>query len=243
MYKTVSEAVSTATQLASAVQAVSAREIVVAPPFVSLTAVTNAVQGSNIAVSGQDVFWEEEGAYTGEVSPAMLLSAGCRYTIIGHSERRQYFGETNDTVNKKVKACLKAGLPAIVCIGETLQEREEGKTFSILEAQINQGMAGLDPAGLPARMVIAYEPVWAIGTGKTATAAQAEEAHRFIRDQVGKFFGADVAEQVRVLYGGSVKPENIDELMAENNIDGALVGGASLKADSFARIVKFQEKS
>jgi triosephosphate isomerase (TIM) len=238
MYKTVAEAVDTATQLREAVKDVSHRDIGIAPAFVALAPVAQALQGSNIAVMAQNVFWEEEGAFTGEVSPTMLKSAGCTCSIIGHSERRQYFGETDQTVNKKTKKCLKAGLKAVVCIGETLQERESEKTFAVLHTQITEGLAGLTPAQM-AQIVIAYEPVWAIGTGKTATSAQAEEAHRFIRSEIEKMFGNDVSAAVRILYGGSVKPENIDELMAQPDVDGALVGGASLKVDSFARIVKF----
>ena len=238
MYKTVPEAVETATQLKEAVKDVSGRDIVIAPPFVSLHPVAQAIRGSNINLSSQDVFWEDEGAFTGQISPAMLLSAGCTYTLIGHSERRQYFGETNETVNKKTKKSIDQGLKVIVCIGETLEERETGKTFSVLEIQISEGLKGLTPA-LMGTVVIAYEPVWAIGTGKTATAAQAEEAHLFIRNKLKEQFNTDVAEKTRILYGGSVKPDNIDQLMAEKDIDGVLVGGASLKVDSFSRIVKF----
>lgn len=238
MYKTVPEAVATAAQLKEAVTDVSGREIIIAAPFVSLHPVAQVISGSNIALSSQDVFWEEEGAFTGQISPAMLLSAGCAYTIVGHSERRQYFGETNETVNKKTKKSIEKGLKVIVCIGETLEEREAGKTFSVLEKQITEGLKGLTPA-LMESVVIAYEPVWAIGTGKTATTAQAQEAHQFIRNTLKNLFNTDVAEKTRILYGGSVKPDNVDQLMAQQDIDGALVGGASLKADSFARIVKF----
>jgi triosephosphate isomerase (TIM) len=238
MYKTVPEAVETATQLKEAVKGISGRDIVIAPPFVSLYPVGQAIRGSNINLSSQDIFWEEEGAFTGQISPAMLLSAGCTYTLIGHSERRQYFGETNETVNKKTKKSIDQGLKVIVCIGETLEEREAGKTFSVLEIQISEGLKGLTSA-LMGTVVIAYEPVWAIGTGETATAAQAEEAHQFIRNKLKEQFNTDVAEKTRILYGGSVKPDNIDQLMAEKDIDGVLVGGASLKVDSFSRIVKF----
>ena len=238
MYKTVPEAVTTASELKEAVKDISGREIVIAPPFVSLYPVAQVIEGSNINLCSQDVFWEVEGAFTGQISPAMLLSAGCTYTIIGHSERRQYFGETNETVNKKTKKSIDQGLKVIVCIGETLDERESGKTFSVLETQIFEGLKELTHA-LMDSVVIAYEPVWAIGTGKTATATQAEEAHQFIRNKLKGNFNADVAEKTRILYGGSVKPDNIDQLMAEKNIDGVLVGGASLKVDSFSRIVKF----
>jgi len=238
MYKTVPEALETATQLKEAVKGISGRDIVIAPPFVSLYPVAQAIRGSKINLCSQDIFWEEEGAFTGQISPTMLLSAGCTYTLIGHSERRQYFGETNETVNKKTKKSIDRGLNSIVCIGETLKEREAGKTFSVLEIQISEGLKGLTSA-LMGTVVIAYEPVWAIGTGKTATAAQAEEVHQFIRNKLKEQFNTDVAAKTRILYGGSVKPDNIDQLMAEKDIDGVLVGGASLKVDSFSRIVKF----
>jgi triosephosphate isomerase (TIM) len=238
MYKTVPEAVETVKQLKKAVENVSGREIVVAPPFVSLSPVAEVIRGSNIKSAAQDVFWEEEGAYTGEVSPGMLRSAGCTYAIIGHSERRQYFGETNETVNKKIKKSLAGGLRVIVCIGESLQERESGETFSRIQTQLSEGLSGLDASGMEP-VVIAYEPIWAIGTGKTATASQAEEVHGFIREKIQKAYGTATGEELRILYGGSVKPENIDELMAKKNVDGALVGGASLKVESFARIIKF----
>ncbi len=238
MYKTVGEAVETATQLREAVKDVSGRDIGIAPSFVCLAPVAEALKGSNISLMAQNVFWEHEGAYTGEISSAMLKSAGCTCAIIGHSERRQYFGETNETVNRKIKSCLEAGLMAVMCIGESLGEREAGKTLSILETQVAEGLAGLSPEDIE-NVVIAYEPIWAIGTGKTATADQAEEAHQFIRNKLEGPFGRQVAKNTRILYGGSVKPTNIDELMAKDNVDGVLVGGASLKADSFARIVKF----
>lgn len=238
MYKTVPEAVETAIQIKEAVKEVTGREIGIAPAFVALAPLAQALQGSNISVMAQDVFWEEEGAFTGEVSPSMLKSAGCACSIIGHSERRQYFGETDQTVNKKLKKCLEAGLRAVVCIGETLEEREAGNTFSVLKVQVAQGLSGLTAAQM-AQVVVAYEPVWAIGTGKTATAQQAEEAHRFIRSEIEKSFGQEVAAALRILYGGSVKPDNVDELMAQPDVDGALVGGASLKVESFARIIKF----
>lgn len=238
MYKTVPDAVKTATELREAVKGVTGREIGIAPAFVALVPVAQALQGSNISVMAQDVFWEEEGAFTGEVSPSMLKSAGCACSIIGHSERRQYFGETDQTVNKKVKKCLEAGLKPVVCIGETLADRESGNTFAVLKVQVAQSLSGLTAAHV-AQVVVAYEPVWAIGTGKTATAEQAEEAHQFIRNEIEKSFGKAVAEGLRILYGGSVKPDNVDELMAQPDVDGALVGGASLKVESFARIVKF----
>ena len=238
LYKTVPEAVETAVQLKEEVKDTAGREIVIAPAFVALYPVAQALKGSNINLSAQNVFWEKEGAYTGEVSAAMLLSSGCEYTIIGHSERRQYFGETNETVNKKIKESIEEGLKVIFCIGETLQEREAGSTFAVLETQVSEGLQGLS-SSLMGKVVIAYEPVWAIGTGKTATTDQAQEAHLFIRNKLELLFGEEIAEATRILYGGSVKPDNIDQLMAEKDIDGVLVGGASLKVESFSRIVKF----
>ena len=213
-------------------------EIVVAPTFTSLGVVKERIAATNIGLAAQDCFWEEEGAFTGEIAPGMLVDAGCRYVIIGHSERRQYFGETDATVNRKIKAAIKAGLTAIFCIGETLAERESGKTFDVLSTQVRGGLAELSGAEL-ARVIIAYEPVWAIGTGKTATDDQAQEAHAFIRKLVTELYGQGVGTSLRILYGGSVKPENVKGLMAQPDIDGALVGGASLKADSFAAIVNY----
>jgi len=238
MYKTIPEAVETVEQLKEAIKDVSSREVVIAPSFVCLFPVAEVIRRSNIALASQNVFWEDEGAYTGEISPAMLRSGGCTYTIIGHSERRQYFGETNESVNKKSKKSLEGGLKVIVCIGESLEERDNKNTFSILRTQIEGGLRGLT-ADQMREVVIAYEPIWAIGTGKTATADQAEEVHQFIRNQIGEKQGKELSEKTRILYGGSVKPDNIDELMAKKNIDGVLVGGASLKVESFARIVKF----
>jgi len=238
MYKTVEEAVETATRLKEGVQGVSGRDIGIAPPFVSLVPVAEVLNGSNVSLIAQNVFWENEGAYTGEISPRMLRSTGCTCAIIGHSERRQYFGETDETVNKKINACLEAGLKAIVCIGESLDERESGKTFSVLETQVLKGLSGLSPDQME-EIVIAYEPVWAIGTGKTATPTQAQEAHCFIRNKIEELYGKATAGATRILYGGSVKPGNIDELMAEKDVDGALVGGSSLDPESFARIVQF----
>ena len=214
-------------------------EVIVAPAFTSIGAVVDEARGSCIKVAAQNMHWEENGAFTGEVSPVMIRDAGCSHVIIGHSERRQYFAETNQTVNKKVHAALRAGLTPIMCVGETLQEREAGATMRVVETQVREGLIGIgaDDVG---RIIIAYEPVWAIGTGKTATPAQAEEVHCAIRDIVAGIAGPNVAGGLRILYGGSVKPDNIDDLMREQNIDGALVGGASLKVDSFMRIVKFQ---
>jgi triosephosphate isomerase len=212
---------------------------VVAPVFTALDAVSAEINGSNICLSSQNVFWEERGAYTGEIAPGMLKDVGCTYAIIGHSERRQYFGETDETVNKRVKAALAAGLTPIVCVGETLEDRESGKTIEIVARQVKGGLEGLGAAEIE-KLVIAYEPVWAIGTGKTASPEQAEEVHADIRTLVGEIAGADTASGIRILYGGSVKPDNVDVLMSQPDIDGARVGGAALKADSFARIIKFE---
>jgi triosephosphate isomerase len=239
MHKNVSESVALVSQLKEMVADAKGVEVVVAPPFTALAAVAQVLKGSNILLSAQNTFWEESGAYTGEVSPSMLKDIGCACTIIGHSERRQYFGETNETVNKKLKTSLKASLLPIVCIGETLEEREIGKTLKVIEEQVRGGLKGLSSAEME-KVVIAYEPVWAIGTGKTATSEQAQEVHLFIRKVIAELFGSKLAESLRILYGGSVKADTIDELMAQKDIDGALVGGASLKADSFARIVKFK---
>ena len=233
------ESVELVSRLKEMISDVEKVEIVVAPPYTALESVAASIKGSTIFLSAQNIFWEESGAFTGEISPAMLKDIGCQYTIIGHSERRQYFGETNETVNKRLKAALKASLTPIVCIGETLEEREADKTFTVIEQQAREGLNGLSLNEME-KVVIAYEPVWAIGTGKTATPEQAQEVHRFVRKLIAQIFVEEIAEKIRILYGGSVKPDNIDHLMAQRDIDGALVGGASLKADSFARIVKFK---
>lgn len=213
-------------------------EICVCPPFVNLPVAVEAAKGSNVAVGGQNLHWEKEGAFTGEISSAMLLAVGCTHVIIGHSERRQYFGETDDMVNAKLKAALEAALTPIVCVGEVLEEREAGLTDDVLRRQCTRALSKISgrKAG---KLVIAYEPVWAIGTGKTATPAIASEAHSLIRGEVAKALGDEVANNLRILYGGSVKPENVKDLMAEEEIDGALVGGASLNPNSFAAIVKY----
>ena len=212
-------------------------DVVVCPPFTALSDVREALSDSNIALGAQDLYWEDAGAFTGEISAPMLKDIGVQYVIIGHSERRQFFAETNETVNKKIKAALKSGLTPIVCIGETLQEREAGKTFSVIEKQCRESLANFSVKEM-GTMVLAYEPVWAIGTGKTATSQQAQEVHKFIRGLLLKFHGKALAEQLRIQYGGSVKPENITELVMQEDIDGALVGGASLQHDSFVKIVK-----
>jgi len=213
-------------------------EIAICPPFVCLPAVVEGVAGSNLGVGAQNLHWEKEGAYTGEVAAAMLVAVGCTHVIIGHSERRQYFGETDDTVNKKLERALEAGLTPILCVGEVLEEREAGLTEEVLRRQCERGLRGIS-GERAARLVIAYEPVWAIGTGKTATPQLAAEAHRVIRAEAAKALGKEVAQRMRILYGGSVKPENAKALMAESEIDGGLVGGASLDAKSFAAIVKY----
>lgn len=213
-------------------------DIVVAPPFTSLFAVAERLTGTNVELSAQNAFYEEKGAFTGEISPRMVKDAGCSYVIIGHSERRQYFQETDEIINKKIKACQKHGLNVIFCIGESLAEREAGRTYDVLQGQIMNGLSEVDVQ----KLVVAYEPVWAIGTGRTATPEQAQEAHQFIRDQLAKIYHAHAAS-VRILYGGSVTPENVDSLMACPDIDGALVGGAGLNPESFERIVKFKRRT
>jgi len=238
LYKTIAEATDLVNALKPLVAGTSAVEIVVAPVFTSLSRVADALAGSAIRLAAQDCYWEEEGAYTGEVSAKLLADAGCSHVIIGHSERRQYFGETDQSVNKKAKAALAAGLTAIVCVGENLAEREADMTFAVVEAQLKGALAGFSTAML-AGTVIAYEPVWAIGTGKSASDTQAQEVHAFIRNLLATLFGQEAADTIRILYGGSVKPDNIKGLMAQADIDGALVGGASLKADTFAAIANF----
>ena len=238
LFKTGAEAISLVNELKPLVEHTAGVEIVVAPVFTVLGRVSEAVAGSSIMVAAQDCFWEEEGAFTGEVSPKMLKDAGCSHVIIGHSERRQFFSESDETVNRKAMAAISAGLTAIICAGETLGERETDATFNVIERQLAQGLAGLTAVDL-SHVVIAYEPVWAIGTGKTATDEQAQEVHAFIRAFIGRAWGAESAEALRILYGGSVKPENVKDLMRQPDIDGALVGGASLKAESFAAIVNF----
>ena len=210
----------------------------IAPPFTALAAVAEAVRNTPVLVAGQNVAWEKEGAFTGEISPVMLRDAGATMAIVGHSERRHIFGESNQLVNRRLLGALRFDLVPVLCVGETLAEREEGRTFPVLEEQVRQGLADVsfDAAG---RVVIAYEPVWAIGTGRTATREQAQEAHAFIRGVLAGLYEKKLAEAIRILYGGSVKPENIDSLMAEPDIDGALVGGAALQSESFDRIVHF----
>jgi len=213
-------------------------EIVVCPPYIDLADAMEAAKESNVAIGGQNVHWKEEGAFTGEISAAMLLALGVKHVIVGHSERRQYFGETDDTVNLRLKAALEAGLTPICCVGEVLEEREAGLTDDVLRRQCVRAFHAVS-AKKAAKLVVAYEPVWAIGTGKTATPEIAAEAHAVIRREVTEIFGDEFAGKLRILYGGSVKPENAATLMAQEEIDGALVGGASLDAKSFAAIVKY----
>ena len=238
LFKTISEATDMVTELKTLVAENATVEIVVAPVFTALNRVADLAAGSNVHVAAQDCYWEEEGAYTGEVAPKLIKDAGCSHVIIGHSERRQYFGETDLTVNKKVKAAIATGLTAIVCVGETLAEREANTTFAVIESQISGSLYGLTADTLR-QVIIAYEPVWAIGTGKTASDDQAQEVHAFIRSLMARLFSQQEADAIRILYGGSVKPDNVKGLMLRADIDGALVGGASLKADSFAAIVNY----
>lgn len=240
MNKTVEEACDLVRRLKVAIAGVEGVEVAIAPPFTALYAVLQELQGSAIHLSAQNLFWEEKGAYTGEVSPGMLKEVGCEYVIIGHSERRQFFGETDETVNRRMKAALGQGLKPIFCLGETLREREEGETFPLLERQAEGGLRDLGEKEMKS-VVVAYEPIWAIGTGKTATPQQAEEVHRFIRERIERIYSRQIAEEVRIQYGGSVTPENVKGLMSQSNIDGALVGGASLKSETFSKIVRFKE--
>lgn len=230
------EAIEIVTLLKRDLSEVSDVEIVVCPVFTALSDVYDIIQETNIDLGGQNLYWEDEGAFTGEVSAPLLRSVGCKYVIIGHSERRQLFGETDETVNKKINAALNHQLIPIVCVGEVLEEREAQKTFDVIETQLTQSLKDLSDEAMK-QIVIAYEPVWAIGTGKTATPDQAQEVHLFIRGIIEKQCG-EIAQEITIQYGGSVKPENISELIAQPDIDGALVGGASLKADSFTAIVK-----
>ena len=238
MYKTAEQAQAFVSALLPLVWEHTRDDIVLCPPFLSIPAVVEAVHGSRIAVGAQDMSWEKEGAYTGEVSAHMLLAAGCTHVIIGHSERRQYFGETDDTVNRKLRAALAVGLKPIVCIGEQLAEREGGITEDVLRRQCSIAFREIS-GGEAIPLIVAYEPCWAIGTGRTATPELAAEAHRTIRFEAEQAFGEGVATQMRILYGGSVKPENAHALMSQPEIDGALVGGASLDPKSFASIVKW----
>ncbi len=239
--KAISEAVELVNGIKERVAGVDI-DVIVGPVFTALSEVKKNIEGSNIQLSAQDVYWEEGGAFTGEVAPGMLKDVGCDYTIIGHSERRQYFNETNETVNKKIRASLKAGLKIMMCIGEKLEEREAGNTFDVVKDHLSGGLQDIAAENVKESIVIAYEPVWAIGTGKTATPDQAQEVHRFIRGLLTEIYDEDTSETVRIQYGGSVKPENIKDLISMPDIDGGLIGGASLKADSFSQIVNTADK-
>jgi triosephosphate isomerase len=236
MFKTAPEAVALAREIWAAAKNPGDVDVLLAPPFTSLHAVEDVLRGSAILIAGQNMHWESQGAFTGEIAPAMLKTAGCSHVLLGHSERRQIFGETDEGVARKAKAAHAAELVPVICVGETLEERDGGKTESVVRRQIDAALAGLS-AEQVTQSVIAYEPVWAIGTGRNATSAQAQEVHAFIRGLVGKSHGEATAASVRILYGGSVKPDNAGELLASADVDGALVGGASLKADSFLAII------
>lgn len=241
MHKNISEAIELANGLKRELHNMVDLDIVLHPPFTALSEVSEVIVNSNIQLGAQDVYWQEQGAFTGEISALMLKDAGCKFVIIGHSERRQYFSETNQTVNKKIKAAIKTGLVPIVCVGETLKQREESQTLQVIKQQVEQCFTDISVESIK-NLVIAYEPIWAIGTGKNATAAQAEEVQKYIRSLLTKLYDGKTAENIRIQYGGSVKPENIQELIQQPNIDGALVGGASLKIDVFGQIVKICAK-
>jgi triosephosphate isomerase len=239
MHTIVQEAQQLAAAIVQAAAKVSGRDVMIAPPYTALAAVENIISDTGVMLGAQNVHWEEKGAFTGEISAAMLKDVGCDMAIVGHSERRHVFGETDRMINRRITGALQFGLIPVFCIGETLEQRDAGLTMTVLEEQVR---AGLDNIELQdgSKLVVAYEPVWAIGTGKTATEAQAQEAHSFIRDLLADIYEKNIAGQIRILYGGSVKPENIDILMQQDDIDGALVGGAALKAESFERIICFQ---
>jgi len=237
MNKNINEAIELVSSLKSVEKELSEAAVVVIPPFTALREVKKTLEGSSIKLGAQNLFWEEKGAFTGEISPHMLKDAGCAYVVIGHSERRQHFSETDEVVNKKIRAALAQGLVPIMCIGESLEEREKGETITKVDTQLRAGLEGLGKEEM-SLIIIAYEPIWAIGTGLTATPAQAEEVHSFIRDRLRENYGNEIGSYVIILYGGSVKPDNTYSLLKEKNINGALVGGASLEADSFIQIAK-----
>lgn len=239
MYKTVAEGAELVDALLAGLGDLADREVLVCPPFTALAPLGQRLAGTPLALGAQDVFYEEQGAYTGAIAPAMLTDVGCRYVIVGHSERRQYFGDTDETVNRKLRAALAHSLRPIMCVGESKPQRDAGQAETIVTAQVRAGLAEV-PASQISEVVIAYEPIWAIGTGDTATSADAQAMHLAIRRTLAELYGEAAAQEVRIQYGGSVKPDNVDELMAMPDIDGALVGGASLKADSFLRIVQFR---
>jgi len=240
MFKTCPEAVETAGQLVKLLPMTTDIDVMITPPFTALAQISDVVRGSCVSLGAQNLFWEAQGAFTGEISPAMLVSAGCKYVIIGHSERRQYFNETDETVNRRIKTAFDNDLIPVMCVGESEKERESKNTFSVLDKQLKMGLEDFSSDDLKG-LVIAYEPVWAIGTGKTATSEQAQEVHQFLRSVLEKSFGNILAKSIRILYGGSVKPNNIAELMAMPDVDGALVGGASLDPETFSKIVHFRE--
>jgi triosephosphate isomerase len=239
MHKTRNEAADFVEALLPLLENADAVDAVIAPPFTSLDRVAGLLEGSAVALAAQNVNAEPQGAFTGEVSPGMLADLGCRYTIVGHSERRSLYGESNATVAQKARALLESGIRPIVCVGETLEERQASRTTEVLGAQLEGSLADIPKTNV-AEIVVAYEPIWAIGTGQTATPELAQEVHAFIRHRLARLFGEAEAERIRIQYGGSVKPESVDGLMARPDIDGALVGGASLVAESFARIVRFE---
>jgi triosephosphate isomerase len=237
MNKTIGETKEFLAGFIPAVSNVADLDIAIAPPFTAISDAAGLMKGTNLHLAAQDVFWEEKGAYTGEISAGMLVDAGCSHVIVGHSERRQYFSEDDSVVNRKIKAARKAGLKVIFCVGESLEEREAGKTFEVIRREVERGLDGVSAEDL----VVAYEPIWAIGTGKTASSDQAQEVHAFIRETLGQIYGND-AGLLRIIYGGSVTPDNVDGLMSCADVSGALVGGASLKPESFARIVSFKKE-
>ncbi len=239
MHKNVAEAVAFVQSLQNETGPCTDREVVIAPPFTALSSVAGALNLEGYRLSAQNCHWEAKGAFTGEIAPAMLKDAGCHYVIVGHSERRHIFGETDEMIRKKATAVFENGMTPIVCIGEVLDEREAGRTFDVIGGQVREALQGLEPARAQ-RVVLAYEPVWAIGTGRTASPEQAQEVHIFVRQQLETLFNKDIANKIRILYGGSVKPDNVDSLMAQPDLDGMLVGGASLEVASFKRIIQFQ---
>jgi triosephosphate isomerase len=239
MNKTVEETATTLEKLKGLIEGTADVEVMIAPSFISIKTAVDTVAGSNIEIGAQNMYFEDSGAYTGEISPGMLCDAGCKWVIIGHSERRQYFGCTDEMVNRKLKKAVAAGLKPVICVGETLEERESEKTFDVLRKQLAGGLKDLSVEEQDA-IAIAYEPIWAIGTGKTATPQIAEEAHAFIRNEIVSLYSEGLAEKIRILYGGSVKPDNVISLMEQENIDGGIVGGASLESEIFSQIVKYK---
>ena len=239
MHTTAHEAQDLASAVVLAANKVTGRDVMIAPPYTALTVVSNILSGTDVMLGAQNVHWEEQGAFTGEISAPMLKDLGCSMAIVGHSERRHVFGETDIMINKRIKGAMQFGLIPVFCIGESLEHRESGSTLKVIEDQVRAGLADIEVSD-GTRIVVAYEPVWAIGTGKTATEAQAQEVHCFIRTLLADIYEKNIAAQIRILYGGSVKPENVDILMQQDDIDGALVGGAALKAEMFERIICFQ---